>query len=207
VGGACDILAGEAAMTEARERVTAIVAGWGAGDTPGRPALDALVPDLYRELRRMAQWRLGGGDQTLQATALVHEAYLKLVDQSRVDWKGRTHFKAIAAKVMRNVLVDHVRERGARKRGGDWQRVTLSPGGEPATPEMDLDQILSLHTALERLAEHDERQARVVDLRFFGGLKVEEVAAALGVSKRTAEGYWTHARAWLRRELSRGPGA
>jgi len=191
-------------MTEARERVTAIVAGWGGGDAPGRAALDELVPDLYRELRRMAQWRLGGRDQTLQATALVHEAYLKLVDQSRVDWKGRTHFKAIAAKVMRNVLVDHVRERGAQKRGGDWQRVTFGPGGEPATPEMDLEQLLNLHTALERLAEHDERQARVVDLRFFGGLKLEEVATVLGVSKRTAEGYWTHARAWLRRELSRG---
>jgi len=190
-------------MAEARERVTAIVAGWGSGDAPARAALDALVPDLYRELRRMAQWRLGGGDQTLQATALVHEAYIKLVDQSRVDWQGRTHFKAVAAKVMRNVLVDHVRERGARKRGGDWQRVTLSPAGEPALPEMEPEQLLSLHTALERLAEHDERQARVVELRFFGGLKVEEVAEALGISRRTAEGCWTHARAWLRRELSR----
>jgi len=171
----------------------------------GRAALDALVPDLYRELRRMAQWRLGGRDQTLQATALVHEAYLKLVDQSQVGWTGRTHFMAVAAKVMRNVLVDHVRERGARKRGGDWQRVTLTPAGGPALPEMELDQLLGLHIALERLAEHDERQARVVELRFFGGLKVEEVAAALGVSRRTVEGYWTHARAWLRRELSRGP--
>jgi RNA polymerase sigma factor (TIGR02999 family) len=191
-------------MDEVRERVTAIVAGWSTGDTPGRAALDELVPDLYRELRRMAQWRLGGGDQTLQATALVHEAYLKLVDQSRADWKGRTHFKAVAARVMRNVLVDHVRERGARKRGGDWQRVTLAPGAEPAGPGMDPDQLVGLHVALEKLAEHDEKQARVVDLRFFGGLTLEEVAGALGVSKRTAEGYWTHARAWLRRELARG---
>ncbi len=191
-------------MDEARERVTAIVAGWDARDTPGRAALDGLVPDLYRELRRMAQWRLGSADQTLQATALVHEAYLKLVDQSQVGWQGRTHFKAVAARVMRNVLIDHVRERGAQKRGGDWQRVTLGPGGEPAVPEMDPDQLVGLHVALERLAEHDERQARVVDLRFFGGLSHDEVAAALGVSKRTAEGYWTHARAWLRRELSRG---
>jgi RNA polymerase sigma-70 factor (ECF subfamily) len=194
-------------MADARDRVTAIVAEWGEGDTPGRAALDALVPDLYRELRRMAQWRLGGRDQTLQATALVHEAYLKLVDQSQVDWQGRTHFKAVAARVMRNVLVDHVRERGARKRGGDWQRVTLAPAGEPALPEMDTDQILGLHIALERLAEHDELQARVVELRFFGGLKVDEVAAALAVSRRTVEGHWTHARAWLRRELSRGPGS
>ena len=190
-------------MAEARERVTAIVAGWGEAGAPGRAALDALVPDLYRELRRMAQWRLGGADQTLQATALVHEAYLKLVDQSRVNWNGRTHFKAVAAKVMRNVLIDHVRERGAHKRGGDWQRVTLSPAGEPALPEMEPEQLLTLHVALERLAEHDERQARVVELRFFGGLKVEEVAEALGVSRRTAEGLWTRARAWLRRELSR----
>jgi RNA polymerase sigma factor (TIGR02999 family) len=194
-------------MVEARDRVTAVVAGWGEGDTPGREALDALVPDVYRELRRMAQWRLGSRDQTLQATALVHEVYLKLVDQSRVDWKGRTHFKAVAAKAMRHVLVDHVRERGAHKRGGDWQRVTLGPGVEPALAEMEPEQLLTLHEALERLAEHDEGQARVVELRFFGGLKVEEVAAALGISKRTAEGYWTHARAWLRRELSRGPGS
>jgi RNA polymerase sigma factor (TIGR02999 family) len=192
---------------EARDRVTAIVAGWSEQETPGRAALDELVPDLYRELRRMAQWRLGGRDQTLQATALVHEAYLKLVDQSQVGWQGRTHFMALAAKVMRNVLIDHARERGAQKRGGDWQRVTLNPGGEPALPDMDVDQLLGLHIALERLAEHDERQARVVELRFFGGLNVEEVAAALGVSKRTAEGYWTHARAWLRRELARGPGS
>jgi RNA polymerase sigma factor (TIGR02999 family) len=190
---------------EARERVTTIVSGWGDSAPPGRAVLDALVPDLYRELRRMAQWRLGSGDQTLQATALVHEAYLKLVDQSRVDWKGRTHFKAVAARVMRNVLVDHVRERQAQKRGGDWQRVTLIPAGEAALGGMDVEQLLELHVALERLAEHDERQARVVDLRFFGGLTVDEVAAALGISKRTAEGYWTHARAWLRRELSREP--
>jgi RNA polymerase sigma factor (TIGR02999 family) len=187
--------------------VTSIVAGWSEEETPGRAALDEVVPDLYRELRRMAQWRLGGRDQTLQATALVHEAYLKLVDQSQVGWQGRTHFMAVAAKVMRNVLIDHARERKAQKRGGDWQRVTLNPGGEPALPEMDLEQLLSIHTALERLAEHDEQQARVVELRFFGGLNVEEVAAALGVSKRTAEGYWTHARAWLRRELARGSGS
>jgi RNA polymerase sigma factor (TIGR02999 family) len=135
---------------EARDRVTAIVAGWSEQETPGRAALDEVVPDLYRELRRMAQWRLGGRDQTLQATALVHEAYLKLVDQSQVGWQGRTHFMAVAAKVMRNVLIDHARERGAQKRGGDWQRVTLAPGGEPALPEMDLDQMLGLHIALER---------------------------------------------------------
>jgi DNA-directed RNA polymerase specialized sigma24 family protein len=98
---------------EARERVTTIVAGWGGEGTPGRAALDAQVPNLCGQLRRMAQRRLGGGDQTLQATALGYEACLKLVDQSRVDWKGRTHFKAVAAGVMRNVLVDHVRERGA----------------------------------------------------------------------------------------------
>ncbi len=142
-------------------------------------------------------------DQTLQATGLVHEAYLKLVDQSQVDWRGRSHFMATAAKVMRNILIDRARQRAALKRGGDWQRITLSL--EPAAnPGLDADQLLGLNAALERLAERDLRQARVVELRCFGGLKVDEVAAALDMSKRSVEGYWTHAQAWLRRELSRG---
>ena len=195
------------ASSEARDRVTAIVARLGGEEPSVRGTFDALVCELYPELRRMAQWRLGGGPgQTLQATALVHEAYLKLVDQSQVGWRGRSHFMAVASKVMRNVLIDHARERAARKRGGDWQRVTFSLG-RGAGAELNLDQLLAVDQALERLAERDPRQAQVVEMRFFGGLSVEEVAAALRVSKRTAEGHWTHARAWLRRELSRGVGA
>jgi RNA polymerase sigma factor (TIGR02999 family) len=143
---------------------------------------------------------------TLQPTALVHEAYVRLVDQSQADWRGRTHFVAVASKVMRNLLIDHARARAADKRGGGWQPVTLADEAVGAK-ELDPDQVLALDQALERLADHDERQARVVELRFFGGLKVGEVAEVLGVSKRTAEGLWTHARAWLLRELSRRDGA
>lgn len=195
------------ALSGAKARATAIAASLGGDETPGRDAFDALASSLYPELRRMAQWRLGHAPgHTLQATALVNEAYLKLVDQSRVDWRGRSHFMAVASKVMRNVLIDHARERAARKRGGDWQRVTFSLG-RGAGAELNLDQLLAVDQALERLAERDPRQAQVVEMRFFGGLSVEEVAAALRVSKRTAEGHWTHARAWLRRELSRGAGA
>ena len=194
------------ASSGARDRVTAIVARLGGEEPSGRGTFDALVCELYPELRRMAQWRLGGGPgRTLQATALVHEAYLKLVDQSKVDWQGRGHFMAVASKVMRNVLIDHARERAAMKRGGDWQRISFSLDGGAAA-ELDLDQLLGLDQALERLAKRDARQAQVVELRFFGGLSVEQVAAAIHVSKRTVEGYWTHARAWLRRELSRGVG-
>ena len=140
---------------------------------------------------------------TLQPTALVHEAYLKLVDQTRADWKGQTHFFAVGARVMRRLLVDHARERGAEKRGAGWQRVTLSAAfgsdpGEGLAPE----RLLDLNAALERLAELDEREARVVTLRYFGGLTVEQVAEVLGVSRRTVDNDWRHAQAWLRHELS-----
>ena len=190
--------------SEGRDRVSEIVAGWTGGERVGRAAVDELLPHLYKELRRLAQWHMARGTPgvTLQPTALVHEAYVRLVDQSQADWRGRTHFVAVASKVMRNLLIDHARARAADKRGGGWQPVTLADeavGGR----ELDPDQMLALDQALERLAGHDERQARVVELRFFGGLKVGDVAEVLGVSKRTAEGLWTHARAWLLRELSR----
>jgi RNA polymerase sigma factor (TIGR02999 family) len=169
------------------------------------PGVDELVPDLYRELRRLARWQMDRGRPgvTLQPTALVHEAYLRLADRSQVEWTSRTHFIAVASKVMRNLLIDHARSRAADKRGGGWLPVTLvdeAVGGR----DLDVDRMLALDQALLRLAEHDQRQARVVELRFFGGLKVREVAEILGVSQRTAEGLWTHARAWLLRELSRG---
>jgi RNA polymerase sigma factor (TIGR02999 family) len=190
---------------ETNDRASRIVERLGAGGAVGRAAADELVPHLYRELRRLAQWQMGRGTPgvTLQPTALVHEAYIRLAGQSRADWRGRTHFVAVASKVMRNLLIDHARSRAAEKRGGGWRPVTLvdeAVGGR----ELDVDQVLALEQALERLAEHDERQARVVELRFFGGMKVREVAELLQVSQRTAEGLWTHARAWLLRELSRG---
>jgi RNA polymerase sigma factor (TIGR02999 family) len=135
----------------------------------------------------------------------VHEAYLKLVDQTRAEWKGRTHFFAVGARVMRRLLVDHARERGALKRGAGWQRVTLagvfgeSPGGT-----LGPERLLDLNAALERLAELDEREAKVVTLRFFGGLTVEQVAEVLEISRRTVENDWRHAQAWLQVELSSG---
>ena len=183
-----------------RERVATLVSELVEG-----ASTDELLPVVYNELRRLAQWQMGDdAGNTLQPTALVHEAYMRLVDQSRVDWRGRTHFIAFASKVMRNLLIDHARRRASAKHGGDKRRVTLCEEVSPFTNrDLDTDQLLALNTALERLAEEDDRAAQIVELRFFGGLKMDEVAALLGVSKRTVEGHWTHARAWLSRELSR----
>jgi RNA polymerase sigma factor (TIGR02999 family) len=191
--------------SEVRDRVTSIVAALSGEEGDGAASVEQLFPLVYDELRRLARYHMSGGTpgHTLQPTALVNEAYLRLVDQSRVDWRGRTHFIAYASKAMRNLLIDHARSRASAKRGGGSQRVTLMDGAV-GDRELDREQLLSLNEALDRLAEHDERQARVVELRYFGGLKVDEVAEVLGVSRRTVEGYWTHARAWLLRELSRG---
>jgi len=168
---------------------------------------ETLFPIVYDELRRLARGYMGRepAGHTLQPTALVHEAYLKLVDQTRVGWKGRTHFFAVGARVMQRLLVDHARERGAHKRGAGWRRVTLAERFE-STPEDGLapERLLDLNAALERLAEVDEREARVVTLRYFGGLTVEEVAEAIGVSRRTVDNDWRHAQAWLKHELSGG---
>jgi len=161
-----------------------------------------VVALIYDELRRMAAAMMARerAAQTLQATALLHEAYLRLVAQTRVDWQGRTHFLAIGAQALRRVLVDHARARLRDKRGGGRVRVELNEDAL-ISPERDHD-VLAVDAALTKLARIDERQARVVELRFFAGLTVEEVAAALGLSKRTIEGEWTVARAWLRRELA-----
>ena len=171
-----------------------------------RPATaERLFPVVYDELRRLARAYMSRepSGHTLQPTALVHEAYLKLVDQTRADWKGKTHFFAVGARVMRRLLVDHARERGAEKRGAGWQRVTLSAtiGSDPEEG-LAPERLLDLNTVLERLAELDEREARVVTLRYFGGLTVEQVAEVLGVSRRTVDNDWRHAQAWLRHELS-----
>jgi RNA polymerase sigma factor (TIGR02999 family) len=188
-------------------RVTEIVAGLSGTGEAGEATPEELLPLVYDELRLLAKRYLSRErpGHTLQATALVHEAYLRLVDQTRVDWQGRTHFFAVGARVMRNLLIDHARARGRVKRGGDLRRVTLAEGLTPsARGDFDPEQLLALEESLERLARLDERQARVVELRFFGGLTVPEVAHLLGVSRRTVEGDWTHARAWLKRELARG---
>ena len=168
----------------------------------GRPdAASHLIPLVYEELRRLArrQMRRERSDHTLQATALVHEAYFRLVNQPERTWQNRTHFICIAAQVMRRMLIDHARARLAMKREGGLQRVPLE---EPLLlTEEHSDELLALNEALERLAELDARQSRVVELRFFGGLTVEETAEALGISPKTVKRDWCVARAWLHREV------
>lgn len=170
-----------------------------------RSGADELMARVYDELRQLARGylRRERSGHTLQPTALVHEAYIRLVDQTRVDWRSRAHFFAVGAQMMRRILVDHARHHDRKKRGGDFRQVTLADAAGPLLGRaLDRDELLALNTALDKLTDLDERQARIVELRFFAGLKVDEVAEALGVSKRTVEADWTHARAWLRRELA-----
>jgi RNA polymerase sigma factor (TIGR02999 family) len=185
-------------MPDAREDVTQVLAQMKDGD---KRAADRLLPLVYDEFRALARHYLSQErmNHTLQPTALVHEAYMKLVDQTRVDWQGKNHFFAVAAQAMRRILVDHARSRQRDKRGGGRARVALDEACA-LSPQKDED-VLALDEALEKLASIDPRQAKVVELRFFGGMNVDEVAKALGVSKRTVEGDWTFARAWLAREL------
>ena len=159
-----------------------------------------LFAHVYDELRAPARAVLRGHKpgQTLEPTALVHEAYLRLVDQSRAEWSDRAHFVAVAVKAMRQILVDCFRRRQTAKRGGGWQQVTLADVEGAAPLSLDL---LALEEALGKLEGLDPRQAEIVALRFYGGLTVEEVAESLSVSKTTVEGEWRAARAWLSREL------
>jgi RNA polymerase sigma factor (TIGR02999 family) len=178
--------------------VTGLLAAWRQGD---RAADSRLMAIVYRDLRRVARRKLGTerADHSLEPTALVHEAYLRLVDFRRLRWQNRTHFFAIAARVMRQVLVDHARAHAAAKRaGGGWKVPVSDAAGATEPRTVDL---LDLDGALERLAAIDERLADLVVLRFFGGLTVEEAAESLAVSPATAKRHWTRARAWLFREL------
>jgi RNA polymerase sigma factor (TIGR02999 family) len=180
--------------------VTGLLLAWSGGDTTaGEQLLAAIYDELHAQAARAM--RREGNEHTLQATAVVHEAYLRLVDQRRVEWRNRAHFHGVAAQMMRRVLVDHARARLAGKRGGALQRVSLAGLGAEATDDADLD-VLALHDALERLATLDPDQARLVELRYFGGLGIEDTAEALGVSPATVKREWAVARAWLRRELS-----
>jgi RNA polymerase sigma factor (TIGR02999 family) len=180
--------------------VTGLLVAWGAGDAAaGERLLSAIYDELHRQAARAM--RREGDAHTLQATAVVHEAYLRLVDQRRVEWRNRAHFFGVAAQMMRRVLVDHARARLAGKRGGELQRVTLGDVGAGATDDANVD-VLALHEALERLAALDPDQARLVELRYFGGLGIEDTATALGVSPATVKREWAVARAWLRRELA-----
>lgn len=163
-----------------------------------RGALDAMMPLVYQELHRLAAHYLSGErvGHTLQPTALVHEAYLRLIDQRRVDWRNRAQFLGVAAGVMRRILINHARDRSAEKRGGgEREQVSLSLLEDSSqAPQVEL---LDLDAALRRLAELDARKAKVVELRFFGGLTMEEIAEVLDTSRATAEREWSFARAWL----------
>ena len=179
--------------------VTALLLAWSDGEEAAR---SRLMDAVYEELRRVAKRHLGRerGDHSLAPTALVHETYLKLVDQRRVRWRNRAHFFSIAAHLMRRILVDHARSRAAAKRGND-RTVVLDGVAVEAAP-LDVD-VLALDAALDKLAAVDARQSRLVELRFFAGLTVEETAATLGVAPITVKRDWAHARAWLFRELQR----
>ena len=164
---------------------------------------DQLMPLVYDDFRALANKMLQHErpGSTLQPTAVVNEVYLKLVDQNRVDWKGRSHFFAVGATIMRRILVDRARRRLRKKRGGDWQKVELENVGTMSVS--DDEDVLAVDEALEKLHALDPVQAKIVELRFFSGMTVAEVSEALGVSKRKIEYEWTMIRAWLRRELDR----
>jgi RNA polymerase sigma factor (TIGR02999 family) len=183
--------------------VTQLLLAWRSGD---QSVGEQLLPVIYAELHRQAEraMRRERGEHTLQATALVHEAYLRLVDQSRVEWRNRSHFFGVAAQAMRRILVDHARGRQAAKRGGAIQhRLTLDAADALADASDSVD-LLDLHEALEALAALDPLQARLVELRYFTGLNIEETGEALGISPATVKREWAVARAWLRRELVSG---
>jgi RNA polymerase sigma factor (TIGR02999 family) len=185
-------------MTTPPQDITQLLIAWGQGDAA---AGAALLPALYEDLRGVAGRAMRREDvgHTLQTTALVHEAYLRLVDQRRAGWKNKAQFLGVAAQMMRRVLVDHARERHAGKRGGGAPHVTLNDEVDGSDESAD---VLGLHEALERLAQLDPEQARLVELRYFAGLTIEETATALGISPATAKREWAVARAWLKRELS-----
>ena len=180
--------------------VTQLLGRWRNGD---REALDSLIPLVYEELRRIAQHYLRNErpGHTLQSTALVHEAYVRMIHQDLPDWQNRAHFFAVAAQLMRQILVDHARAHRADKRGGGVCNVTLDEAEEDAL-QVDVD-ILALDDALKTLSTMDPQQGEVVELRFFGGLSIDDTAAVLGISSSTVKRDWITARAWLHRELDR----
>lgn len=183
--------------------VTTLLARWSSGDAG---ALEQLTPIVYDELRRIARRHLARErkDHTLQSTALVHEAYLRLIGGSGSEYQNRQHFFAVAAQVIRRVLVDHARAVNAAKRGGGAQKIVLEDQPEASAPAENVAEVLALHEALERLAAFDPQQARIVELRYFAGLSIEETAEVIGVSPATVKRDWVMARAWLARELKGG---
>jgi RNA polymerase sigma factor (TIGR02999 family) len=181
-------------------RINRLLAEWGQGNEEAR---EALIPAVYNELRRQARRHLRGErpDHTLESAALVNEAYLRLVRQDVPQWQNRAHFFGVAAQLMRHILVDHARNRLAAKRGAGVPRLALDPELAPV-PKPGID-LVALDDALSKLAALDTQQGRLIELRFFGGLSIEEAAVVLGVSPATVKREWATARAWLRRELKR----
>jgi len=187
----------------ASQEITILLKIWGSGESS---ALDRLIPLVYRELKRMARQYMRRTDSgMMQTTALVHEAYLRLVDLSGVEWQDRAHFYALSSRVMRGILVDAARARQSHKRGGLLQRIT--PGSRsdvsqiPDSASQRAAEILAIDDALEHFSKVNPRQMQVIEMRFFGGLSVEETAAALEVSSQTVKRDWTLAKAWLRKEM------
>jgi RNA polymerase sigma-70 factor, ECF subfamily len=191
---------GSKEKTVGGETITTLLAQWNRGEPE---ALQRLTPLVYEELRRLANHylRLESNGNTLQSTALVHEAYLRMVNQDEVNWQGRSHFFGIAARLIRQILVDHARKRNACKRTTGGPLLTLDESIDfPGNRELDL---VRLDDALASLAMIDERQSHIVELRFFGGLSIEETSELIGMSPRSVNRQWVIARAWLFRELNR----
>jgi RNA polymerase sigma factor (TIGR02999 family) len=184
--------------TASQKAITQLLIEWGKGD---REAMEKMLPLVYAELRRIAANRLRAErpGHTLQPTALVHEAYLRLVEQQRVNWKNRAQFFGIAAEMMRRILINHALSKKADKRGGKAVKVSLSEVDRAAAQEES--NLLALDEALKKLATFDERRSRIVELKFFGGLSIEEIAEVLGVSDATVVREWSLARSWLYREI------
>lgn len=185
-------------MTSSPHQITQLLKDWGGGDETAR---DQLMPLVYAELHRMAHrhMRKERPGHTLQTSALVHEAYVRLVDQTEVEWRNRAHFYGIAAQMMRRILVDHARARQFAKRGGDARPVSLDEGAIVSAERTA--EVVALDEALAGLAAVDQRKSQIVELRFFGGLSIEETAEVLAVSAGTVMRDWTLAKAWLRREM------
>jgi RNA polymerase sigma factor (TIGR02999 family) len=177
-----------------------LLSKWRAGD---KEALEVLIPLVYQELRRIAQHHLRQerSDHTLQSTALVHEAYLRMMKQGPAEIENRAHFMAVASRLMRQILVDHARGHRAAKRGGGLKLELHEAMNAQKAPSVDL---IALDTALNALARLDPQQSRIVEMRFFGGLSIEDTAEVIGVSRTTVKREWATARAWLRREVGKG---
>ncbi len=186
---------------EKSQEITRMLQEWSGGK---QEALDALLPLVYAELHRQASryLRRERAGHTLQTTALIHEAYLKLIDQREVNWQNRAHFFGIAAQAMRRILVDYARERHRAKRGGIGENLPLEEAALVVSEERRVD-LVALDEALTRLAKFDERQARIVELRYFSGLSIEETAEVLRISPATVKSDWNVAKAWLRHEITR----